>query len=161
MPSQPFYTGDLPFYVYATASAGASIDEVECALNASLQSLVDEKPSTLVVQQIRAGDDQLAQQTASCSAMASAWRDQPRPRAHAHALLQLHGENVLVIAEIQTFAYQRGGRPGTFLQHVHLAQHVERLLGRCSQGYLTVVVEQQQPISHSQVVGHAETSLFP
>jgi len=60
--NQMWNVGELPFYVYATASAGSSIEDVERALSAGLTAFIDEKPSSMVTQQIRAGAQQLAQQ---------------------------------------------------------------------------------------------------
>ncbi|MCH7871896.1 MAG: hypothetical protein IID33_09375 [Planctomycetes bacterium] len=55
--------GELPFYVYATAKSGASLDDVERVLKESIDRFAQEKPSAMVVQQIRGMAKQLARQT--------------------------------------------------------------------------------------------------
>ena len=61
--NQMWNVGELPFYVYATASEDASLEEVERVLNEHIESFVKEKPSVMVVQQIRGAANQLARQT--------------------------------------------------------------------------------------------------
>ncbi len=61
--TQMWNVGELPFYVYATAKPGGSLEDVERVLVESIDRFSQEKPSAMVVQQIRGMAKQLARQT--------------------------------------------------------------------------------------------------